>query len=381
MQVKSDLKKLYLTLKNLGTWPAKAHLSEDEELLGQLRTLRICIVKQASYTDLASQSVNGIEEYLEYSNHRSGPYGWLIDFNADFRVVKCHPEANLWEQKLERGNQSHHQQIRDRQALNAESIDEIDFSIYDLVLTYECAVPASVTAQYPNVLWATMLEDHRMKEFAQFSRKPPEGYDYFFDQRFGPSGIFRQTRQHHVINFPYVLPHCSKLDQPGAMRDVVLMDTPHRDEDLKQFFAKLGYQLHYTQARSLKEHFTLLARCKYFISYKCDNPKWGNGFIEPAAYGCINIGDPKMFWNPAFITRQGRLSRSLDLKKVVLEIEQSQSCNEILDLQYRLIQQYCCYGPFRKLLCGAMSNQRLQSEARKHFGEIYRAIGGKFTGQ
>lgn len=372
---------MYLGLRNLGTWPAVSHFSRSGDLLERLRGMRICIVKQESYTDLASQSVNGIEAYLEFSNHRSGPYGWLIDFNADFRVVRCHPEANLWEQKLERGNQSHHQQIRDRQALNAELIDAVDFSIYDLVLTYECAIPASVTAQYPNVLWATILEDHRMREFAQFSRKPPEGYDYFFDQRFGPSGIFRQTRQPHVINFPYVIPHCSRLNHSKDVRDVVLMDSPHRDEELDQFFSELGYQLHYTQSRSLKEHFAMLTKCKYFISYECNNPKWGNGFIEPAAYGCINIGDPNMFWNPAFITRQGRLSRSRNLKKLVLEIEEAQLGKEILDLQHCLIEEYCCYGPFHKLLHGAMSNQRLPSEARGQFGEIYRAIDEKLNGK
>lgn len=377
--MKTKLKKSYLALKNYGTWPAETHLSESGDLLSALRAMRICIVKQASYTDLAGQSVNGIEAYLEFSNHRSGPYGWLIDFNADFRVVKCHPEANLWEQKLERGNQSHHQQIRDRQALNAESIDEIDFSIYDLVLTYECAVPASVTAEYPNVLWATMLEDHRMKEFAQFSKKPPEGYDYFFDQRFGPSGIFRQTRQPHVINFPYVIPHCSKLEEVEEVRDVVLMDTPQRDEGLEQFFAKLGYQLHYTQARSLKEHFSMLTKCKYFISYECNNPKWGNGFIEPAAYGCINIGEPNMFWNPAFITHYGRLWKGRDLKQIVMEIEGQGLGDEILDLQSRLIREYCCFRPFHKLLSGALDNQRLKPETRDRFTEIHSAIDGGFS--
>ena len=52
-----------------------------------------------------------------------------------------------------------------------------------------------IVKKYKDVTWATMVEYHRMKSYKNYVI-PPDGYDIFFNQRFGPAPIslLKETR-------------------------------------------------------------------------------------------------------------------------------------------------------------------------------------------
>lgn len=343
------LKQLFLMLRSRGRKSGIPKNINPESLISALEDLKICIIKQDSYTDLPGRSCFTFEDYLANSNHRSGPYGWMHDLDTEFRIVKSEPECDLWKQKLSRGNQDHHNLIRAQQSRIAQSVHEIDFSNYDLVLAIECAVPAPVTRAHPHVLWITMLEDHRMAEFSGFSKAPPIGYDMFIDQMYGPDFWFRRRRA-HLLHFPYVIPHLSRLSFESNEKKYAILDSPTEDEKLISFLRSHGLKVKSAQAQSLSEYFHLLSQSKYFISANLDSPKWGNGFIEPAAFGCLNMGRKYMYWNPCLLTEEGTIKSSEDLYPIISKFEKSEALTDkVLKKQYSLMITYCIYEPFRKL--------------------------------
>lgn len=367
-------KQFFLLLRNLGR-KGVAHLDlNPEAILAALEGIKICIIKQDTYTDLPSRNCYSYDDYLVNSNHRSGPYGLMKELNAHFRVVRTEPGCNIWQQKLIRGNQIHHNHIRKQQAQSSGSVHEIDFLAYDMVLSIECSVPVSITRAYPHVLWATMLEDHRLSEFRDFCKAPPVGYDLFIDQVFGPEFWFRQYRP-HLLHFPYVIPHLKRSVIVGKTRRYAIVDSPVQDAKLRKYLESIGFEVRFAQSHSLSEYFDLLAETKYFISTNLQSPKWGNGFIEPAAFGCLNIGQANMYWNPCLLTPKATFSSSKDVISTISKFEENESLlKTVLETQFSLMVTYCVYQPFLKLTRWIINHGRKELSRSVKWEKVHRDL-------
>jgi hypothetical protein len=267
--------------------------------------IRVALVKQTTYLDLLSNPrAERVLDVITSSRHRSGPVGLLVDLRADCYVVHAEkdPECQIWREKGQHLAYPDWDALHARQLLSATRVSDVDWSLYDVVVAIENAVPERITRRYPTVVWATMVEHHRMRAFAEYTRRPPAGYDFFLNQRFGPTPASLH-RPDHVVEWPYVFTRGDTLERllDGCREDRVVLEanqSPHMASDLR---ARLGVQVDICGARSLIDHLMLLRQARVFYSPASRRPLWGNAAVEAVSAGCVAIGNRHDLWNPAVI--------------------------------------------------------------------------------
>jgi len=293
------------------SWAQLARFQEvfesPRKVITELCDLKVAFVKQSVYTDLyANPNAGSPLEIIASSNFRSGPVGLMQTLRADYYIVNVEPdtECRIWEEKRKdfkaRPFWIH---IIEEQKQVAVQAADIDWSQYDLVLALENAIPARITQQHPTVLWATMVEHHRMSIYKSYLRTPPEGYDCFFNQRFGPT-LRSLHRSAHVIEWPYSFSNekCVADLFPGTVKENSIVVEAHQPREALQTLLKAPeIRVHFSGGRNIIEHLELLAKAKILFSPIYERPLWGNATVEAAAADCIVVGNRHALWNPCMI--------------------------------------------------------------------------------
>jgi hypothetical protein len=294
-------------------------------------SLRVALVKQTTYSDLYSDPTAVTpRSLLESSWHRTGPLGLFTCFSSRFFIVRPEPDA-----ECRVGNEKHAYGFSDavraaddarRQAAQeavAVGVDEVNWSDFDVVIAIENAVPARVTQQHPRVLWATLLEHHRMAPFRDYLRQPPPGYDAFLNLRFGPNpqSLFRRP---HVIDWPYNFNSPQGLADlyPAAQRKNVVVLEDHQDDAMKRAITGRGYRWSGGEitTQTLRRFVETLTQAKVFCAARPSRPLGGLALIDAVAAGCVVIADRNRLWNPFLITGQSQVSDALDAAKLAARL-------------------------------------------------------------
>lgn len=371
--MKYFLYKNYFYLSHAGAWPPNPRVISESQIGRALSRLALGVVKTHTYTDLPYESCFNAEEYLEKSNHRSGLYGWVNDLGADFWVITEEKDSlGFWKQKLKRPNQEHHNRIRFSQKESSVDYNEIDFSKYDIVLTYECAVPERITRRFPSVIWMTMLEDHRMREFSSFLKSAPTGYDLFCDQFYGPFGIFSKRRLEHVVSLPYIVPSLRNLGIRKKSNKAIIDSEYHTS--VASIFEKYNITVQPNGNLSLSEYFDTLAASKFYFSFKPSSPRWGNGFVEAAGFNCINMGNPYTVWRPCLLSKEGSFNKLKQLESTLEYTLRDDVAGKILEHQRSCLLDYCWYLPFIQILKYGSKIQRFSPRRREFFRGLLQGV-------
>jgi hypothetical protein len=305
---------------------------------------RIAVVKQEVYQDLycCPPGLSARETILS-TIQRSGPVGLFTKFGADFHIVKIEPdpECNIWKQKCwDCGSKSTevYLNLRNRtfpvgskspgpgQAQFSVPSESVDWSRYDIVIGYECPVPARITQKFPDVLWAYYIGEPCMRSYDRSRVAPLSGYDVFLSQHFrclDPSYI----RPPHLIDFPYFLqyygcfPDAGIGEKTGAARTGVMLEryTSKVMPDAER--AKLESCGPVSVTSGGTEDFLLnLQKSKYFVRLG-GNVLWGNAMIEAIAAGCLVIGNPEEFKHRSMFTSATSVSNFEGLSACIERFE------------------------------------------------------------
>jgi hypothetical protein len=277
-------------------------------------TLRVALVKQSTYSDLyTAPAAPDALALLRSSWHRTGPIGLFTEFNTRFFIVhpEPDPECRVWEEKKTywRGNPKREADDRARHAAQervALRAAEVDWSAFDLVIAIENAVPAAVTRCHPGVLWATLLEHHRMRDYARSLREPPPGYDLFFNLRYGPNPRSWHRRP-HVIDWPYnytrpgVLPKLfGRPPRTPAPPSVLIED--NQDHALVCALQDAGVRVCQGAKATLAEYLETLLSADALLFPSPRRPLGGLAMMDAASADLALIGDPRQLWNPYLLT-------------------------------------------------------------------------------
>lgn len=286
-------------------------------------SLSVAFVKQASYVDLytlPSEAGNGRRSGCEIfgsSNFRSGPVGLLAHFESDFIIVNCEntPESRIWEYRLaneKRGDPvtaERRERRRREQEEYAVDAASVDWSKYDLVICMENAVPSLIASQYPNTLWATMLEWFGMPQFKRYALRPPKGYDVFLTQCFG-SIPFDSLLPSSSLHWPYGLIHSSSFRELGLLDRVTKDNSLVLDRNAEAFRPRLEQESALASrvgvlgGMNIKEFAARMASSKYYSSFGTKRLLWGNGTLDTAALGALILTDRSKLINPSIVGTQ-----------------------------------------------------------------------------
>lgn len=282
--------------------------------------MKIALVKQDIYPDLYVHSKTGKpEDFLKSTLMRTGPLGLVADYKADFYIIKEQKTKEC--QTYMRSLYISDTMKRQLQTLPANQLtesvfsflkplsdkghcdfsinpDEIDWSIYDIVISINVAIPTNIVKKYQNTLWCYMFGEANAD-----NRYPRYGYDCLLTQNI--TGAV--ANKPGVIDFPYTflgqntLENISKkifkspLKRNGIFAEInnttkrPVTECPCIEKMSTKLKKKLPVYLH---NQNIIENLKNLTCSKYFVKLEGRGIR-GNSVIEAISAGCLVLMNPK----------------------------------------------------------------------------------------
>lgn len=353
------------------------------QLLG--RKPRICLVKQSIYKDLYNcQPGQSSKDIFMSSNMRSGPVGLLTAFDCDFRIVNVDQasECQVWRQKVDHCKHGdvasflalelkEYVQLdgtKRRHADYMSDVDAVDWGAYDIVISYDIAVPTRVCKAFPNVLWSYYITEGCMPEFQNSLSRPIPGYCASFNHHFRNDDelllpLYGIKQNQYSLEFPYFIQYVGCLAEildvtaPDSARFGCILDpraknllNPDQYRQLERF----------GPVRKVSGHIVNIAKnllqSKYYIRLG-NKPVMGNSSIEAIAGGTLFIGSAHGIKNRALIPRENWVRAqefgNEQFEEVLALIENLESDDAAFtrqrDQQRRLVDSLCFQRPLNQL--------------------------------
>ncbi len=362
---------------------SQAIVSKFAHALG--RKPKICLVKQAVYKDLyncpAGQSAKDI---FQSSNMRSGPIGLLTQFDCDFRIVKVDPaiECQIWKQKVDyckHGDTADFLALESREFAQLDgakrrhsdfmtAVDAVDWGAYDMVISYDIAVPARVCKIFPSILWAYYITEGCMPEFRESLVRPVEGYrasfnHHFRDDRDLSLPLYGVLSKSHSLEFPYFLQYFGcfaellNIAAPDGERSGCILDSRAKNILSDEQYGRLE---RFGPVRKVSGHISNIAtdllRSKYYIRFG-NKPVMGNSSIEAIAGGALFIGSAHGIKNRSLIPRENCVRTqefgNEQFDEVITMLEGLETNEETMtrqrETQRRLLDRLCYQRPLEHL--------------------------------
>jgi hypothetical protein len=340
-------------------------------------SFRVALVKQTTYSDLYSDPAAATPRaLLESSWHRTGPLGLFTRFSSRFIIVRpeLDAECRVAEEKRRYGLVDAARAADDARRLSAQEavavgVNDINWSDFDMVIAIENAVPARVTRQYPGVLWATLLEHHKMAPFREYLRQAPPGYDAFLNLRYGPNPQ-SLLRRPHVIDWPYNFNSPNGLADlyPAAVRNNIVVLEDHQDDEMKRAIVNRGCRWTGGEitAQTLARFVATLAESKVFCAARPTRALGGLALIDAVAAGCVVIADRSRLWNPFLVTDKSQVSDAHEAAKLAARLLlDDQLFEQLRREQCGRLAWFCEERPLRQIAALVEATPRLLS-ARVH---------------
>lgn len=315
---------------------------------------KVALVKQYVYADLYSRTFinhDNIEDIIYSSNHRSGPMGLFKYFKTDFYIVNVEQNDIECSVYKEKGINERWNEISKEQKKYALHANEVNWSMYDLVICIENAIPYKVIKKHnKNTLWATMLETHTMPSYKKYLKKPPKGYDVFLNQLFGPSP-FNFFKKSHVLDWSYSFNYADHLMFAKTKSIIIETHTIESDKESVELLNEFQFY-HSNHNRTIKEYLLILKKTKYLILPTSNSQKilTGNITIEAAANKVLILGNKNFLWNPFVINDSCHFKSISQLKNFILNLEENPALyKKLLDEQSRRLNYFVFTRPLLQL--------------------------------
>ncbi|MBK1645085.1 hypothetical protein CKO25_10555 [Thiocapsa imhoffii] len=301
-----------------------------EKLHAQGAMPRIALVKQDCNEDLyCCTRGTPLAEMLRSTLLRSGPVALFTQFRTQFVLVRAEedPECAIWKEKArdlrwcpEEWFRSFQDRVPGRdygQTEFAVSVEDVDWSAFDLVISVDVAVPARITRRFPQVVWAYYVREVKAPSYRVSLQTLLPGQDLFLKQNFAPR--FRRGNAAHVVDFPYHFHYhgvfldafqedaslwCGDADKAGIFLEHH-MRAALSDKELT-VLERFGpvYSTHHAAVRHDEvagkavpvttmepEVLAQLHAARYFVKMGGRNV-FGTAMVEAIACGAVALGDP-----------------------------------------------------------------------------------------
>ncbi|HUS99506.1 MAG TPA: hypothetical protein VMY59_04215 [Candidatus Thermoplasmatota archaeon] len=230
-------------------------------------------------------SKNDIFEILRTCTGRTQSMGLIYDLRADVRVI--HVEAEWYLNQYKSTNNEWWRKRFDvlERPLDFPRIENIDFSIYDVVICSNPYIPESIMKKYSSVFcyW----------DYINPVKGIVEGYDLHMNHLEGPDTVSSLPQ---MVFFHYPVSLKIIEDFSHISKDMIITEgrTTKENPVLKERFSELSTSslnaIVLPRIGDGYEYHCSLARCKYFIYVRNWRGGSGQQAMESAALGSILIG-------------------------------------------------------------------------------------------
>jgi len=336
-------------------------LSEHErkvDLPDKNTSLKVCLVKTTACRELYNLSSPCPIDQLVFScGMRTGPIGLIQSLNADVHIVNTvlDYESQVFLRR-ENNNPISYKFRLENQAILAPfavDVESIDWGKYDLVVAFENSVPSRIAKEYPDVTFVSMIEDHRAFDYHKYRYNLPEGYKLFFNLRTGPSPheLFKKTWE---IDFTYGFREANALIKllPQVQKNDTILVENHENPEICAALEKLtGMRAFQYSGNSVIEFYKILRSARFFVSLQPSRPLGGLAAIDAISAGTIVIANRYRVWNPHPICKELHVNDVYGAAKIINQLNSnSESYDDMLSKQSRLLQYYCYNRPLSQIL-------------------------------
>jgi hypothetical protein len=359
-------------------WNASCLLQEwlereclERPQIDPMPNLRVALVKQSGFFQLYRRS--GITQAREAANTATanlGPIGLFTAFQTTYFIVRHEndPECTIWKQKFPSGVMpGWRMALKEELDQQAVPAADVDWGQFDLVIAVENAVPARIAKRFPRTLWATIIEHHRMPAFRMYMDAPPDGYDLFLNQHYGPTprAFFRKR---HVIEWPLSFSPAqaiAKLTGTSISKRRSLMLEKHQPPAAFtscDLFSGFEIIPPHRETYEMSDYLACLSVSQFYLCPLFMTPRWGNALVEAAAADCIVVGDRRLFWNPSMIAPELHATSVREAAMHVRRLSNNAAAYETaLNAQRRRVEWYAFHRPLLQMLDSA---RRLRPDTR-----------------
>lgn len=272
--------------------------------------MKLCLVKQHTTYDLFTKTGPDLRTMVASSNWRSGPIGLWEGFDCDFRIV--------WESKdheCQIGKRHWSQYVQGWQlwpeGLRAEAAGDVDWGIYDVVISIDVAVPTRIVRQFPRVMWCYyFIEAGPQGIDGEFRGSPYYGYNVFLNHRLCHRSVTADAAELAQISgvkrcsldFPYYLQSSHSIQNlypelASARRQGMLLShhsysliSDEERKALQPFGSILGGY------KTIADIHKLEVVSRYFVIHPNCRPVAGTGVIEAISAGCLALAPRRLLW-------------------------------------------------------------------------------------
>ena len=336
--------------------------------------MKIALVKQDVYQDLYVCAKNDNPfNILKSTLMRIGPLALLTDYGADFYIIKEQPEhechawkhsfripddlkkqlQNLPANKLTAFNFKYLEPLSENSHKDfAISPDDIDWSIYDVVVSINIAVPTRIVKKYPNTLWCYMYGEANADTNCV---------------RFGYDAVLTQNLTGEVadgpgkIDFPYTFLSSTTLEQiaeqtfgtvgnkTGVYAEINnTEERPVLDVPCMHFVKETGHDL-ILHSQNIITNMERLYRSKYFIKTAGRKIR-GNSVIEAISAGTLVLMNPKDVMHSQLLPKETWVHSEGEIIKKIQELDANPDYYlYLLNKQRELVQFFVVDAPMESL--------------------------------
>jgi hypothetical protein len=339
------------------------------------RNRRVALVRQSAYQSLYSPGVRSAWEDVVLSAAKHfGPFSLLADLGADYRVVRqaAEPETYLWKGKysLDPDPQSSWSHAMERtraweasaEGRQAISVDDVDWSDYDLVVGIDVPIPERIVKQCPRTLWTyySVEAGGPLQKNSLFH--PAAGYHIFLNHGFRRFRC-RPRNRRHVLEFPFTFQSRRAWEElarhaglEGCVRkNQVILDraSPPPSRIVSRLL------LHHLEGNSgqnpARAYLGQMTSSRFAIR---TDPKtrWGNWAVEAIQAGCLFLGRADSLAMPGILL-PGLIAETTDQAWAKAEelLEQPDEFDLFVRLQGALADYLCFQRPLADLTQQARS--------------------------
>jgi len=362
------------SLEILG-WPEGLGRANTGADLDFWRSRRVVLVRQSAYASLYSPSAvtHWADRVLSAAKH-FGPFSLLADLGADYRVVRqaAEPETYLWKGKysLDPDPQSSWSRALERthaweasvEGRQAISVDDVDWSDYDLVVGIDVPIPERIVKQCPRTLWTyySVEAGGPLQKNSLFH--PAAGYHIFLNHGFRRFRC-RPRNRRHVLEFPFTFQSRRAWEElarhaglEGCVRkNQVVLDraSPPPSRIVSRLL------LHHLEGNSgqnpARAYLGQMTSSRFAIR---TDPKtrWGNWAVEAIQAGCLFLGRADSLAMPGILL-PGLIAETTDQAWAKAEelLEQPEEFDLFVRLQGALADYLCFQRPLADLTQQARS--------------------------
>ncbi len=306
-----------------------------------------------------------LRSIVESSNWRSGPIGLWEAFNCDVKIVienkdrECQIGKKHWSKYVEGWNIWNDEN-------SAFLVEDIDWSVYDIVISIDIAVPTRIVNKFRDVMWCYyFIEGGPVGIDTIFRGSPFYGYNVFLNHNLAKNRLNDESKEvlsiidnrRAVLDFPYYVQSSKSVQKlypelsGGKRKGLILSHHSYGVLTEKEMDVLSEFGVFKNDYKTISDIHKLEISSKYFVVHPNCKRIAGLALIEAISAGCLALSPREKLWGfPEIVSDGYNYANVWELADIIRRFENyPEFYQEERQKQVRRVDEWCFNNPVYNL--------------------------------